>query len=311
VPEVPATSAPEVTSPPTSELPDGVRELDITSGSHGVHLFSIAAGQGALWVPDEMGPWMYRVDPGSGKVTDITLEEGSRFEDVSDARAIVAMGSVWVADGLPQGHVYRVDPNTGKVLYTFTVVTPLALSAGFGSIWVSSFEWNDVMRIDPSTNDVVAHIDATGPLSLVPAFGGMWVLEHRANTVGLIDPDKNKIVKRISFNAQFPERMAASMGSLWVSSPVGDEVLRFDPIAGELITRVAVGGHPYELADGPGGLWISSEDGLYRIGKGSELAGPIPLDGHVTGVAIHNGQVWTTRVDGTKLFAVDPSSLSA
>ncbi len=244
-----------------------------------------------------------------GTSTDITLAKGSEFENVSDSRAMVAMGSVWVADGLPEGHVYRVDPNTGEVLHTFPLFSPLALSSGFGSIWVSSFEWNDVVRIDPETNEMVAHIDATGPLSLVPAFGGMWVLEHRANTLGLIDPDKNKIVKRISFDAQFPERMVASMGSLWVSSPAGDEVLRFDPDAGELMSRVAVGGHPYELADGPGGLWISSEDGLYRIGKGAELAGPIPLDGHVTGVAIHDGEVWTTRVDGTKLFAVDPSSL--
>ena len=43
--------------------------------------------------------------------------------------------------------------------------------------------------------------------------------------------------------------------------------------------------------------------------QGSELAGPISLDGRVAGVAIHDGKIWTTKVDGTKLFAVDPSSI--
>jgi len=215
---------------------------------------------------------------------------------------------VWVADGRPDGHVYRVDPETGKILHTFKVFSPLGVSSGFGSIWVSSYEFDQVLRIDPETNKVAAVVDAFGPLSLVPSPEGMWVLEHSVNTVGLIDPKKNEIVRRIDFDAE-SERMEASMGSLWVSSPTTDEVLQLDPDAGKLRGRVAVAGHPYEMANGPGGLWISSENGLYRIGAGNELAGPIALEGSVGGVTIQDGQVWTTGLDGTRLFALDPSSL--
>jgi streptogramin lyase len=304
-PTAPPTSAPTVASSP---LPQGVTDTRIESVNHEVHLFNVAAGAGALWAPDEFGPWMYRVDPSSGAMTEVELNTTPEYPQVRDVRAIVADGSVWVGDGAPAGYLYRVDAETGAVEERLYVDTALALAEGYDSIWVSSFDPYEVLRIDPATNEVTATIKAVGPLSLVNAFGGMWVLEHRANRVAKIDPATNKIVERIPFEVDFPERMVAAFGSLWVSSPSGNELLRIDPKAGKVTDRLTMFA-PYEMALGPDGLWVSSEEGLMRVDSNGDVSGPVELGGPVTGVAIDGGKVWTTKVDGDRVFGVDPSAI--
>lgn len=90
----------------------------------------MAAGEGALWVTDELEDALWRVDPETFGAVSIPVGRGPNG-------VAAGLGSVWVANQLG-GTVSRVDPVARRVIDTIEP-TPGAedVVAGAGGIWVT------------------------------------------------------------------------------------------------------------------------------------------------------------------------------
>ena len=63
----------------------------------------------------------------------------------------VGKGAVWVALSV-DGAVAKIDPDTGRVVDTFSVGTnPTRVAVGFGKVWVTNESVGTVTPIDPAT----------------------------------------------------------------------------------------------------------------------------------------------------------------
>jgi YVTN family beta-propeller protein len=98
---------------------------------------------------------------------------------------VVTLGfrSVWVTSS-GEGKVYRVNPETGKVIAMITVAAkPRFTTIAAGSVWVLSQSDGSVSRIDPSTNTVksVIKVNVPGEGGDISSGGG-WIWVAAAGT---------------------------------------------------------------------------------------------------------------------------------
>jgi streptogramin lyase len=90
----------------------------------------VAAGDGAVWVTDQLGDRLVRVDPTANRIVRaIPVGRGARG-------VAVGPGGVWVTGAIDHT-VTRVDPVTNRVVATIRVAaSPVAVEGGEGSVWV-------------------------------------------------------------------------------------------------------------------------------------------------------------------------------
>lgn len=131
---------------------------------------AIALGAGSLWVADNGGDVVRRVDSANGRVLRV-IRTGS--EPVAIA---AGAGAVWVANR-HDGSVSRIDPRTDSVTKSISVgEQPVALATGEGSVWVANSEARSLSRVDPRTNEVVLTISlGRRPEGVAVAGGAVWV----------------------------------------------------------------------------------------------------------------------------------------
>jgi serine/threonine-protein kinase len=91
---------------------------------------ALAAGGGGVWLVDQDGDALVRVDPVSKRIA-------ARVSVGRGPRAVaVGAGAVWVANGAG-GTVSRVDPRRNEVTRTIGVRSaPVDLAVGVGGVWV-------------------------------------------------------------------------------------------------------------------------------------------------------------------------------
>jgi streptogramin lyase len=143
-----------------------VRELDIGT------VDGLAAGEGAVWVTDELSAELLRLDPATGEVAgSVSLAGGL------DAVA-VGGGRAWVLDR-GAGTVTAVDVGSLAVLDTVRVGSDVtAMVFGGGSIWLADGSDGSVTRLDPETL-VTAVFPVEGHVANVavdPESGDVWAL---------------------------------------------------------------------------------------------------------------------------------------
>ena len=90
---------------------------------------SVAAGLGSVWVPDEDGRTILRIEP-SRNAVERTYEVGGRSNSVA-----VGTDAVWATSDA--GTVVRIDPETHAVSTIRVGGSPRALALGAGEVWVS------------------------------------------------------------------------------------------------------------------------------------------------------------------------------
>jgi streptogramin lyase len=115
-----------------------VRKIKIPRGVH-----TIAAIGDSVWVSSgPNGDAVSRIDPASGKVRAIDLEQASFPDGMAGTDDVV-----WV--GEYQGNrVDAIDPHTGRVIDRVRVGTgPAIVTQGFGSLWVANYEGSSVWRL--------------------------------------------------------------------------------------------------------------------------------------------------------------------
>lgn len=144
----------------------------------GVRPTNLRYGAGAVWVGQQYGKRVFRIDVHNGRVSSVRVGEDPRSVAVSRT-------AVWVSNA-NSGTVSRIDPATRKVVATIPVggnpENPAV--ARDGTVFVPNFLDGTVSRIDPATNEVVDTI-AVGekPFPAATAFGDVWVPSYGGQDV--------------------------------------------------------------------------------------------------------------------------------
>ena len=175
---------------------------------------ALALGANALWVVDETGGRLLRLDP-STLATTRTLGLGTRTNPV-DVTADAA--NVWVADAQAP-ELIRVDPRTVHRVGSVALRSaPGRLVTDRGVLWVTGPEQDEVYRVDPARQEQRTIPVGDDPVNLAadPASGAVWVASGTAGVVSRIDPATQRVAARVSVG-QSPDGLVVGDGALWVT----------------------------------------------------------------------------------------------
>ena len=198
-----------------------------------------------------------------------TLVATIRVATPRDVKA--GFGSIWVSGG-PSNDVIRIDPATRRVTAVIRVPDPASvLAVGAGAVWVTSFPGNSVTRIDPRTNTARDTISpgGLGPIGITFFHGYVWVANvdgEPTGSVAKIDPKRMpmRIVELIPVGQGSdagPSWIAGAAGSLWVSVPNLDAVVRLDPHDDAIAATIHVKGLCGELVGTRTAVWVAGGSG--------------------------------------------------
>ena len=137
-------------------------------------VWSVAAGEGAVWAISLRGSTVYRIDPRHEQVAAaIPLEAGVPYRGPEAGRC----GPRTTTDG----RMLRIDPQANRQVARMPVGDGPAGFAFDGSfVWVLNHRENTLDRIDPATNGVVRMATSLGGTNAaaerIAVFGGvLWV----------------------------------------------------------------------------------------------------------------------------------------
>jgi outer membrane protein assembly factor BamB len=283
-----------------------------------------------------------RLDPQTGEeVAEIQLEDFSS----NTTEVAFGAGSVWVSSGdyypgpaggkRPNDVVFRVDPETNRVVDSIPVYTASGLAFGHGSVWVTSASYGTLSRIDPQTDKVVANIEVgRGAVDIATdeRSGAVWIAglylpknyegygrpeSSEDNRLIRLDPETNRVVAQIPIRADSPDGGAQSVavgeGAVWAQS-VDGRLYKVDPATNKVSAMVSLGEWSSHLAILGGAVWATVQGPsreayappkirLVRVDPGaerivaSEDIGPASKAGDGRLVA-GGGYVWFASGDG-------------
>jgi virginiamycin B lyase len=211
-----------------------VTEYEVPAGSHP---HDVAPAQdGTVWYTAQATGRLGRLDPASGKVTEVALGDGSAPHGV----IVGPDGGAWVTDGGTNA-IVRVDPHTLDVERY-----PLPESTGYANLNTATFDRRGRLwftgqsgiygRLDPVTGAlrIFRAPGGTGPYGIATTPGGqVWYASLAGSHIARIDVASGKAtVLRPPTRGQGARRIwSDSRGRLWVSEWNAGKVARYDPAA--------------------------------------------------------------------------------
>jgi len=262
-------------------------------------------GEGSLWATDlPPKPLLKRLDPRTGAEEEVIPLKGF-FSNITEVA--VGAGSVWVSSGdyypgpvgkrLPGDVVFRIDPETNRVVDRIPVDSPCGLAFGHGSVWATSAEHGTVSRIDPETGEVAAEIEVgRGAVDIAAdeRSGAVWVAglylpkdyggydspeASEDNKLSRVDPETNRVVAEIPIGAGSPDGGAQSVavgeGAVWAQSSDG-RLFKVDPATNEVVAVVPLGDYSSHLLVSGGAVWAT-----VQVSTATRLVRVAPRTGHV------------------------------
>jgi YVTN family beta-propeller protein len=194
------------------------------------------------------------------------------------------------------------------------------MTLAFGSLWIASEDWTQLVRMDPVARQIVARVDV--PIvdyeSTLAAAGGMiWIMTDSAGKLAYIDPKSNTVAGTVDVRAN-SFGIASGFGSVWVSNrgPYDEtqlgSVQRIDASSKQVVATIPVGTAPLFLTAGEGGVWVINQgDGtVSRVDpESNSVVATIPLgvDGPGGDISAGFGRVWV-RATKTFLSVIDAES---
>lgn len=147
----------------------------------------------------------------------------------------------------------------GRLRATIELGSPPArMTAGFGSVWVTSAVDGTVTRIDPKAGSVRDTIPVgDGPSGLVAGYGSVWVANAMESTVSRVDPASDRVTQVIALGSR-PSDVALAGGGVWVALPDAGTVVRLDARTGRQTRTIRTGVQPTTLASLRGNVWVSN-----------------------------------------------------
>jgi DNA-binding SARP family transcriptional activator len=164
--------------------------------------------------------------------------------------------------------VALVDADAERVVGSVPVGRrPVAVTVGFGSIWVANADDGTVSRIDPERREVVRTIGIGAPaVDLAVGPDALWVANGSEGTVMRIDPDAEAIVDTIdlrgsselAWNAAYA--VEADADAIWVA--VGPHhVARIDADSSETLASTDMGSVPAGVVSDGRAVWVATMAG--------------------------------------------------
>ena len=241
---------------------------------------------------------------------------GATRIDVSGEPDWIALagGSAWVA---VVGGIRKIDAATGKVdgLVPIDDVVCLALDVGFDSLWAGGCDHHQLIRIVPSSGLLFTPpIDLPIPAivnesSIAAGEGGIWVVstDHRLVRV---DPVTNRADPDPTPLAEGAAAARAGLGSVWVTVPRSDTLLRIPPADPRTSQAIQVGDSPRFLAIGDDAVWVMDQGSgsVTRVDRDGKVVATIKVsDVPIQGgdIAVGGGAVWV-RIEQDLVVRIDP-----
>jgi len=289
---------------PTAQAPAASLERFAVPGGSGPHDVA-AAPDGTVWYTAQAKGALGRLDPATGRSTEVPLGQGSAPHGV----IIGPDGAAWVTDpGL--NAVVRVDPATSAVKrFPLPPDRPGAVphTATFdrrGTLW---FTGNAGVygRLDPSSGEMKV-FDAprgAGPYGITATpDGSVWFASLSANYIARVDPDSGQatVIEPPTANQGARRIWSDSRGRLWVSEWNAGQVGRYDPAAATWKEWRLPGDKPQAYAvyvDDHDEVWLSDFGGntLVRFDPATESFSSKALPdnpGNVRQILGRPGEVW-------------------
>jgi serine/threonine protein kinase/ABC-type transport system substrate-binding protein len=185
----------------------------------------LATGAGSIWLTEDLGSHVWRIDGRSGKViARINVGEGGVGPGIA-----YGAGSLWLAHG---SDVLRVDPRTGQVTHRYPANSWWLVFAD-GAVWAATSNTGIVSKIDPVDNRVVARTRLHGWLSDLSVGGGsVWVSIQTDGVIFKLNEDDLRVESSSSAGAD-PERLTFGAGKLWIANTAPQAVSLLDQVSGE------------------------------------------------------------------------------
>ncbi len=158
------------------------------------------------------------------------------------------------------GSLTEVDPQTGatdRLGLDPGGLTPSAVAAGEGSIWVADSFGNTVSRIDADSGAAKAIPVGNGPAGVAVGGGSVWVTLSLDGTVIRIDPETGAVRDTVRVGRR-PTGVAVGAGAAWIANSGDGTVSRIDASSGRRTATIAVGASPQDIVVGGGRVWVSA-----------------------------------------------------
>jgi virginiamycin B lyase len=290
-----------------------VQEYRVPAGS-GPHDVA-PAPDGTVWYTAQHSGELGRLDPATGKTTEVALGDGSAPHGV----IVGPDGAAWVTDGGVNA-IVRVDQQTLEVKRF-----PLPSSSGSANLNTATFDRRGVLwftgqsgvygRLDPRTSvlRVFAAPGGTGPYGIATTpRGEVWYASLAGSYIARIDLTSGKAtVRRPPTPSQGARRIwSDSHGRLWVSEWNAGKVARYDPATRRWREwRLPGSAQPYAV-------YVDDEDVVWLTDFGaSAIVRFVPSTGRFSTVRLRaganvrqllgrHGQVWGAESGADRLVVV-------
>ena len=290
-----------------------VREYAVPAGSH-PHDVAPAA-DGTVWYTAQATGKLGRLDPETGKVTEVPLGDGSAPHGV----IVGPDGAAWVTDG-GLNAIVRVDHGTLEVR-TF----PLPASSGYTNLNTATFDRRGVLwftgqggiygRLDPRSGAlrVFRAPGGAGPYGIATTpKGQVWYASLAGSHIARIDVATAKAtVVRPPTSGQGARRVwSDSRGRIWVSEWNAGKVGRYDPATKRWREWPLPGpAQVYAVyVDGKDVVWLTDfgRSGLWRFAPATGRFTRIPLrsGANVRQLLGRPGEVWGAESGTDRLVVV-------
>jgi DNA-binding beta-propeller fold protein YncE len=220
----------------TIERRDAAGDLVDTIRLGDFHPWSVATGGGSLWAVERDRPVLAQVDPASGRVTLLPLDEPPIY-------VWFGAGAAWVVFDA-SGSIARIDPATGTVTGRFVLGGgPSGFAADDTSVWIISHRSGDVVRIE---GDRLTHLGShfadarSAPERLALTPGSLWVT-GRGLDLERLDPATGTEQASVEIGAAGIDLVASgSRLHVFAATPAG--AARGDPTVAAVVTVDPAGG---------------------------------------------------------------------
>jgi streptogramin lyase len=150
-----------------------------------------------------------------------------------------------------------------------------------------------------------------GPVGLAAdSSGAVWVANAQESQVSRVRDGRVDLTVP---GIELPLRVAATAGSVWVTSFGAGQLVRVAAPSGRVSARVAVGKGAEGVAAGLGSIWVVAQDDgrLVRVDPNSaKVAGHADVGIGARLVTTGLGAVWVSQFQDGQVLKVDPTSLA-
>lgn len=214
-----------------------------------------------------------------------------------------------------------IDPETNRLVAQVRVDRrPTRLAVGENAVWVLNADDRTISRVD--LDDRLISRSGTIPLSqtgepagLAAGEGAVWLGRGVFGPLSLsrINPSFNEIAQTMRLGRAeepfFTQRwqVAVGHGSIWTVGPRFGTVLRIDPHAMRIVSRIDVGIEPAMLAVGEGAVWVGgSRNVVKRINpRTNEVDRAWEVQPGPLAIATGAGAVWVTAAGADVVARID------